>query len=342
VQSRNDPVASEADSPRASVIVAAFDAETFVAEAIESALAQTERDLEVIVVDDASRDGTANLVMALSAADSRVRLIRQEVNQGPSAARNRAIDAARGQWLVVLDADDRMRPERVARLIDFAEATGADLVADNPLEVRDKPGTAALHLYPAHVLARDEPLELVDVLAGEYRTGGPRSLGFLKPVVRRSLLLACGIRYPEEIRVGEDLFVLALCLAHGAIARTSAESYYLYQRRGGSLTTEPNWSRLEQRDLSLGRELLRLGVDGRTVAITDRSAARARRNAAYFRMTGALKQRRPIEAARALLEVGSPVVIAGNVAKAVRRRVTGRAGRPFGAGPDKLHRVSER
>ncbi|MEM7645010.1 MAG: glycosyltransferase family 2 protein, partial [Pseudomonadota bacterium] len=101
---------------KATVIIAAWNAEAELSRSLRSALAQA-IPVEVIVADDASTDGTASLVETMAQADPRVVLVRQAVNGGPGAARNVAIEAARGDWIAVLDADDTMRPDRLAKMI---------------------------------------------------------------------------------------------------------------------------------------------------------------------------------------------------------------------------------
>lgn len=92
-----------------SVVIAAYEAASTVGEAIESVLAQTRQDFEVIVVDDGSRDATAAVAEAIAARDGRVHVHRQG-NGGPSAARNRGISVATGKYLSMLDSDDLWLP----------------------------------------------------------------------------------------------------------------------------------------------------------------------------------------------------------------------------------------
>jgi hypothetical protein len=99
--------------PAVSVLTPAFDVARFIGAALDSVLAQTTRDWEMVVVDDGSQDGIAAVVS--SRRDPRIRLIRQE-NAGVSAARNRAIAAARGEAILFLDADDWLAPDALARL----------------------------------------------------------------------------------------------------------------------------------------------------------------------------------------------------------------------------------
>ena len=92
-----------------SVIVPTVNRAHCVARAIDSACGQTHRDLDVVVVDDGSSDGTADLVCSRYASDTRVRYIRQE-NQGVASARNTGLRAARGAFIALLDSDDVWRP----------------------------------------------------------------------------------------------------------------------------------------------------------------------------------------------------------------------------------------
>lgn len=104
--------------PLVSVIIPAFNAERYIREAIDSVLAQTHRDLEVIVVDDSSTDGTPALLQAYG---DRIHVIRKR-NGGAAAARNAGANAARGEWLAFLDADDVWEPAKLER--QLAVTTG--------------------------------------------------------------------------------------------------------------------------------------------------------------------------------------------------------------------------
>jgi succinoglycan biosynthesis protein ExoO len=118
---------------RASVIVPAYNAEGTIRRAIASALGQTQQHCEVLVIDDASGDATAAIVASFAEQDGRVRLLRNATNLGPAASRNRGLAVARGDWVVLLDADDELLPQRIETLIALGQRHGADLVADNLL-----------------------------------------------------------------------------------------------------------------------------------------------------------------------------------------------------------------
>ena len=98
--------------PLVSVIVPAFNAESFILQAIESACSQTYKNIEILVVDDGSHDRTAEIVHAITLRDRRVKLIRQ-THYGIAAARNRAISESRGEFIAPLDADDIWYPRKI-------------------------------------------------------------------------------------------------------------------------------------------------------------------------------------------------------------------------------------
>ena len=98
------------DVPRLSILVPTWNAATTVERALESVLVERVIPLEVVVVDDASTDGTADVVAAIAERDPRVVLLRLPANDGVSNARNRGLELVRGEWLAFLDADDLLLP----------------------------------------------------------------------------------------------------------------------------------------------------------------------------------------------------------------------------------------
>lgn len=112
------PVSDSPAGPTCSVVIAAYNAAPSIGATIESVLAQTRQDFEVIVVDDGSTDDTAAQVQ--SVVDARIRLYRQE-NQGPSAARNRAIANADGEYVSTLDSDDLWLPRYLEKMVETLE-----------------------------------------------------------------------------------------------------------------------------------------------------------------------------------------------------------------------------
>jgi glycosyltransferase involved in cell wall biosynthesis len=114
-------------NPRVSVVMPAFQAEAWIGEAVSSVLAQTYRDLELVVVDDGSTDATPQMV---ASREGPIKLVTQP-NAGVGAARNRGIAEARGRLVAFCDADDFLLPDHVMALVNMFDRTG-DIVTSNP------------------------------------------------------------------------------------------------------------------------------------------------------------------------------------------------------------------
>src|SRR3954452_7696310 len=101
--------------PLVTVIIPAYNAAATVARAVDSVLAQTYRPIEVIVVDDCSKDATSEIVAAYR--DERIRLLHLPHNQGVSGALNEGLSIARGEYIAFLDADDEWLPTKLAKQV---------------------------------------------------------------------------------------------------------------------------------------------------------------------------------------------------------------------------------
>ncbi|MGD9814818.1 MAG: glycosyltransferase family 2 protein [Hyphomonadaceae bacterium] len=111
-------------APRVSAVIPSYNRAASIRAAVESALAQSFTDLEVIVVDDGSDDDTASALAGL--ADPRLIVLRHERNAGAAAARNTGIRAARGDLIAFLDSDDAWMPEKLALQVAALDAAPAD------------------------------------------------------------------------------------------------------------------------------------------------------------------------------------------------------------------------
>ncbi len=115
-------------SPLVSVIMPAYCAQQYIADAIRSVQNQTVTQWELIVVDDCSDDETARIVAEMSQADSRIQLIRNDLNLGVAGSRNRGVELCRGEYVAFLDSDDRWHPEKLYLQLDCFRCRGVDLV----------------------------------------------------------------------------------------------------------------------------------------------------------------------------------------------------------------------
>ncbi|MBR5422137.1 MAG: glycosyltransferase family 2 protein [Lachnospiraceae bacterium] len=111
-----------------SIVIPVHNAEKYLEQTVESVLAQSYKDYELILVDDASSDGSAALMKELAAKDKRIRLLSNEGPHGAAHARNCGIDAAKGRYLAFLDADDLWLPEKLKRTLRFLKKQDASFV----------------------------------------------------------------------------------------------------------------------------------------------------------------------------------------------------------------------
>jgi succinoglycan biosynthesis protein ExoU len=231
------------------IVIAAFNAEATLDRALRSALEQPET-AEVCVVDDGSSDGTAALARAWANRDPRVLFRAMPANAGPAAARNLAIAETRAPWIAVLDADDYLLEGRMSLL--HRRAAEADFVADALLRVTEgqAPGSAADRFEP-------RPLGFAEFVSGNLGAArGPLDLGFLKPMFRRAFIDAHGLRYNEDMRLGEDYEFYARALALGARFLVGGAAGYVSVERASSLSkdhSETDLRRLRDCDGPLGR-----------------------------------------------------------------------------------------
>ncbi|MBQ7251389.1 MAG: glycosyltransferase family 2 protein [Kiritimatiellae bacterium] len=121
-----EPVPPPASRPKVSILLAVFNAETTLRQCLDSALAQTVRDIEIVCVDDGSADGSPAILAEYAARDPRVKVVRQ-ANAGTMGARKTGIERARGDWCAFLDPDDWLEPDACELLLARAGAAGADV-----------------------------------------------------------------------------------------------------------------------------------------------------------------------------------------------------------------------
>ena len=286
--------------PVVSFIVAAHDVERYVATAVLSALAQTVREIEVIVVDDGSRDATPAIVDEIAREDSRVVLMRRKTAGGPAVARNLAIEHARGDWLAVLDADDFIEAGRTAHLLALARSTSSDLVADNLRRFEDgtgRPLSCILPVGPVPFAVSVDAVEYVDTNV-MFSTRAP--LGYLKPMIAADFSGRTNLRYDQSLRIGEDFQLCAEALLAGARYVVSGEPFYRYRVRSGSISRSLSIQDLDGLVRAAARLRERVPPGSRLAEALDRYTGGLERARTFTRLVAAAKDHRWTEAADVL------------------------------------------
>jgi hypothetical protein len=189
-------------APLVTVLLAVHDGEPYLPAALASVLGQTVSDLELLVVDDASGDGTPDILAGLE--DSRVRVLRNDEQRGLAASLNRGLDEARGAYVVRLDADDVAMPRRVERqLARIRSAPTVAVVGSAVLELDEAWRVGAVHAMPIGV--------------AELRWASLFSSPFFHPsvLVERDVLERNGLRYDTGFEESEDYDLWARLLEVG-------------------------------------------------------------------------------------------------------------------------------
>ena len=265
-----------------SVVMAAHNSATTIAESIESVRHQTRSDWELIVVDDGSRDSTAEVGEGFG--DPRIRVVREADNRGPSAARNRGISLARAPLVCTLDSDDLMLPqflETMASTLDNApEASVAftDAWVLDDATGRVRKSSAMASAKPPEPVPADTLTFLVELLR--------RNFIFNSVAARRESLLAVG-GYDERLWIDEDWELWLRLAAAGFRFARVPRLLTVYRKHSESLTSD------SQRLIAAQREVYRIvakewpadsGVQALALNLMRRSEFRARRRATALRL----------------------------------------------------------
>ena len=212
--------------PYVSVVIPAYNAAGYIINAYRSIVDQTIDDWEIIFVNDGSQDETLSVVRSLAAADKRIKVVDLVLNSGAACARNAALAIAEGDWIAMLDADDKYSRERLEVMTRAAERTGADIVLDNQFVVDPISRRIAF-------LAFEPPKDDITTLGFSDFLRNTQSntvfdFGYLQPIIRRRWLTAHNIKYSEKLRRSHDLMLLFECYAHRPNLILVSRPYYYY------------------------------------------------------------------------------------------------------------------
>lgn len=222
------------DDPLISVVMPAYNAEAFIADAVASILAQNYQPLEVIVIDDGSTDNTAAIVASFGGT---VHLHRQ-ANAGPPVARNRGLDLASGEFVSFLDADDLFEPDMVARQLPRLRANSAVDIVLGQLRHFEKTSAATGLLHGA-IAPSDDQLTM-QLSCGLFRRAVFESVGRFDPGLwqcddwdwfMRARELGVGMLLHRDVVVNHRLHGANITRDRAAVSRYQAMAFKLSLQR---------------------------------------------------------------------------------------------------------------
>lgn len=221
-----------------SVVIPVYNAERYLRRCLDSVLAQTLRDIEVICVDDGSTDSSPSILDKYQALDGRVKVIHQ-VNAGQGAARNRGIDAATGDRICFVDADDALiDADAFSYLVAEMDARGLQLLmydAVTRFEGGADASSVALgkylrrHSYPSSATG----LEMFVAMNRHDEFSASPCLY----LVRRDALTASGVRFAEGVLHEDDVFTLSLLFSLERVGHVGRLSYERWVHPGSTMTS---------------------------------------------------------------------------------------------------------
>lgn len=221
--------------PLISVIVPVYNVETYLPQCLDSLKAQTWKNLEIILVDDGSTDGSPAICDAAAAQDARIRVIHQK-NGGLSAARNAGVDAARGEWIGFVDSDDYVAADMFEKLYHAAADQQAQIAVCPYAYVtpEGKPLDRTSPITRDEVLTREEALNRLTIQKNWYYVTAPNRL------YRRELFDK--VRFPAG-RIHEDEWTAHLFYEQCERVAVLKEPLYYYVQREGSIMRQESFQK---------------------------------------------------------------------------------------------------
>lgn len=232
----------------------AFNAEQYVSEAIESVLFQTHKDFELVIINDGSTDNTLSIVEGYAQRDGRIRVV-SHPNMGMGDALNRALDLVNNEWIVRMDADDIMLPNRIERQIAFIEQNTNIAVAgtlvyyvdENGKIFGEAPRSQLTSSTSVEEFVRRNKLKGVSELEALPSVGFPHFMIYHPSVImRRSVVKEVG-GYRPEFWPAEDFDLWNRIIERGYTVLIQPEYLLKYRRHGSSGSVE----RIRQTSLKL-------------------------------------------------------------------------------------------
>jgi glycosyltransferase involved in cell wall biosynthesis len=216
---------------KVSVVIPVHNGERYLAQAVESVLAQTHRDLELLIVDDGSTDGSRAVMERYARNDARIRVLSQE-RRGHVAAANRGLEEARCEWVARLDADDVFLPEKLERQLAFVRRHPDVRIA----------GTLGYFINHAGriigLVSTDGPFTRAE-FERIARRGDPVFFVHSTTLMHRETVLAAG-GYREQFVQAEDVDLWLRMAEKGHLLLKMPEPLLLYRLHGESLTMKRN------------------------------------------------------------------------------------------------------
>ena len=228
-----------------SIIVPVYGVEKYLNACVDSILAQTYQNLEVILIDDGSLDNCGAICDSYAVRDSRVKVI-HKTNGGAASARNKGLDAAKGEYTCLIDSDDWVSPDFVEKLSQKLTQTGADVSVCSFVNVFCNGDTPNPMTYPDHETMTQ--VQFLERFLTDWTSGMATNKMFKSSLLRT-------VRYAEGHKIDDEFFTYQAIMNAQRVVMFD-EPLYFYRMRGSSVMASAGqypermlWDRLEYLEL---------------------------------------------------------------------------------------------
>lgn len=232
-----------------SVIVPVYNSGPYLPNCLNSILAQTYQDLEIICVNDGSTDNSQQVLIEAAQQDTRIKIISQE-NSGVSIARNAGINIAKGEFITFVDSDDELEPDMYEVLLKLAEKYHADIAHCGYKKIH-LDGSAKDVRGTEELLIQDGPEACKCLLSGQHFTGG------LWNKLYRAKLIG-NTRFDEKLKINEDVLFNAQVFQRASTAVFYDVPKYHYFERESSACSRTSILRKKQDTVAASEKILAL------------------------------------------------------------------------------------
>lgn len=225
-------------TPRLSIIIPVFNAEAYLEECLASVVGQVFDNIELICVNDGSTDNSLSILEEWSIKDNRIRIVTQ-TNSGPSAARNRGLNVAQGDYVTFVDADDMVRSD--------IYSSSMDVISNNDLDVYSfgiesfPNGNAKKNSFPTGIV-----MDYKQMFASNPHIQSENALCYsVRFIFRTSIIKDNHLQFDEKIFFGEDMLFNIDVVCHSQRIMVSQQPLYLYRKNENSAMSKPFKPHLE-------------------------------------------------------------------------------------------------
>lgn len=208
---------------KVSILIPCYNVEEYLPHCLQSIIDQTYSDLQIVAIDDGSKDNTWNILQDYSKKDSRIELYHQS-NQGVASTRNNLLDKVKGDYILFVDADDWLELDMVSRLVSYAIESNSDLIMCDRVMNDDD---IAINQINISILNREQAIK--DFLRHEYFIGS-----LWNKLINRKLIQ--GLTFRKDVWYGEDALFCWSVLQNVEKILVTNERFYHYRQNINSIS----------------------------------------------------------------------------------------------------------